>query len=76
VEPTFNWRNMAFKLFWTVVATGAGLLVTETAGLPYWWALPLGAAANLVTSFARERLGQTTPTLPGPGPAPEPAPPV
>ena len=58
-----NWRDWAFKLFWTGVAAVTGIAVQIAADLPTAWAPILILVANAITAIARQHLGQTPPTL-------------
>lgn len=54
---TADWRDVAFKLFWTVVATAAGFVAVEAANWPQWWAVPAAGLANVVLALARQKTG-------------------
>lgn len=58
-----NYRDMAFKLFWTLVNAGlaAGIVyVGELEPAPAWGAIAL-AALQFATSYVRQRVGATPP---------------
>lgn len=58
-----NWRDWAFKLFWTAVAAVAGVGVQVATDLPSAWAPILILVAQAILSVARQQLGETPPTL-------------
>lgn len=41
---------------WTLVQVAAGYGVTELAGIPSWWALPIATALSAAKTFAQSQV--------------------
>jgi hypothetical protein len=60
-----NYKDIALKLFWTLVVAGLGFLLPALTDLPYWWAAPAIAVAQIALSYARQKTGATPPDIQG-----------
>lgn len=64
-----NYKDLGLKLFWSTVAFLAGAVGVAVAGpdMPAgaWWAVPVAMLAQLVLSFARQKVGATPPDIQG-----------
>lgn len=49
-----DWKDIAFKAFWTAVAAALGVLVVALGDVPTGWAVALAAVANSVLAYVRQ----------------------
>lgn len=63
-----NYRDLLFKVFWTTVAIGLGLLGTAVVEVHPAYAVPIGGAVNYITGLIRQFYGVTPPDISHPAP--------
>lgn len=59
-----NVKDMAFKLFWTLVPVVAGFVGASVTDWNPAFGTTVAAVVQIVTSFARQKLGATPPEAP------------
>jgi hypothetical protein len=60
-----NWRDLAYKTFWTAVSAVLGSLAVYLTELPPGWAILAIPIVNAIAAFIRQKTGETPPTLDG-----------
>lgn len=53
-----QWKDLGYKVFWTMVAGVGGVILTALGDLDAAWAPILIALVNALTIVARKRLGE------------------
>jgi len=61
----FNWKDMLFKLFWTLVPVVAGFVGAAVTDWNPAFGTTVAAVVQIVSSFARQKLGATPPDIQG-----------
>lgn len=56
-----NFRDMAFKLFWTMVNAGLSAAVVLAADLEPAWGAVVLAALQVLSTYVRQKAGETPP---------------
>ena len=59
----FNWKDMLFKLFWTLVPVVAGFVKAAVTDWNPAFGTTVAAVVQIVSSFARQKLGATPPDI-------------
>lgn len=63
---SINYKDIAYKVFWTAAAGALPTLVVVVQDLPAGWILPATLVVNYLTAMVRQRTGTTAPDLPPP----------
>lgn len=58
-----NHKDILFKVFWTTVAIGTGLLGTALVEIHPTFAIPIASVVNWITAYIRQSYGVTSPDL-------------
>jgi hypothetical protein len=51
-----NWHDLADRTLWTLAEAGAGVLATEAASIPVWWAVPISTVLAAVKTYAMQHV--------------------
>lgn len=59
-----NWKDLAFKAFWTAASAALGVVAAWVADLDAAYVPVLAAAVNYALAWVRQQLGATPPDAP------------
>ena len=59
-----NYRDMAFKLFWTMLNAALAAALVAVAELDVWWGALALAGLQFATTWVRQKVGATPPEAP------------
>lgn len=54
--PSF-WKDWLERVGWTLAQVILGVLIVETADLPYWWVVPLTSVLSMLKGLAARKVG-------------------
>ena len=70
-QSTFNYKDMALKLFWTMLNAAVAFAIVYVTDLDAAWGAVALAALQVASTFVRQKLGATPPEAPEVGPLPK-----
>lgn len=51
------WKDWLERVGWTLAQVVLGVLIVETADLPYWWVVPLTSVLSMLKGLVARKVG-------------------
>lgn len=58
---TTNWKDIGYKVLWTMVNAGLAAVIVEMGSLEVWWGAAVLAGLQVASAWVRQKMGATPP---------------